>query len=228
MARRSTGQVVERQTRRGTAYALRFYAVGERRYETLGTDAEGWNRRRAEDELAAMMAAVRAGTWTPRVAPTAVADLGDPTFHEFASEWFEAHKPGWAERTVTDYRWALSHHLLPHFADYRLSEITVAEVDRYRAAKLAEGMLGPAEINKTLKRLSQILELAEEYGQIPRNPAVGRRRRVKVPKVRRSWVEPEQVLAPLEGASPYMRPVVATLVGAGLRVGRRWRWTGRT
>jgi integrase len=41
---------------------------------------------------------------------------------------------------------------------------------------------------------------------------------VKAPKVRRSWVEPEQALSLLDGASAYMRPVVATLLGAGLRV----------
>lgn len=65
MARRSTGQVVTRKTKRGTVYALRFYAGRERHYLTLGTADEGWNRRRAEDELAATMAAVRAGTWQP-------------------------------------------------------------------------------------------------------------------------------------------------------------------
>jgi integrase len=41
---------------------------------------------------------------------------------------------------------------------------------------------------------------------------------VKAPKVQRSWVESEQVPALIEGASVYMRPVVATLIGAGLRV----------
>jgi integrase len=95
----------------------------------------------------------------------------DLTFHEFASRWFEANRPGWAERTVSDYQWALSHHLLPYFADHRLTDITVEEVDRYRATKLHEGKLAPGQINKTLKRLSQILEVAEEYEHITRNPA---------------------------------------------------------
>jgi integrase len=99
-----------------------------------------------------------------------------------------------------------------------LTEITIEEVDRYRAAKLREEKLAPAQINKTLKRLSQILEVAEEYGHIDRNPARGKRRRVKAPKVQRSWVEPEQAPALLEGASTYMRPVIATLIGGGMRV----------
>ena len=69
-----------------------------------------------------------------------------------------------------------------------------------------------------MKRLSQILEVAEEYDYIARNPARGKRRRVKAPRVQRSWVEPEQVPALLDGGSVYMRPVIATLIGAGLRV----------
>jgi integrase len=219
MSRRSTGQVVERKTKRGVVFALRFYAAGARRYETLGTADEGWNRRGAEDELASVMAAVRAGTWQPRRVDQSPATVREvPTFHEFASEWFEANRHGWAERTVKDYRWALSDHLLPFFQHHRLDEITVEEVDGYRAAKLREGKLAPAQINKTLKRLSQILEIAEEYDYIARNPARSKRRRVKAPKVQRSWVEPEQALALIECASRRTRPFVATLTGAGLRV----------
>jgi integrase len=219
MARRTNGQVLTRKRKRGAVFALRFYAGGERHYVSLGTAEEGWNRRRAEDELAATMAAVRAGTWEPPKRTVSVERAaGEPTFHEFASEWFEANRHGWAERTVADYRWALTHHLLPRFAKHRLSAITVEEVDRYRVAKLREGKLAPAQINKTLKRLSQILEVAEEYGHIARNPAQGKRRRAKAPKPERSWVEPEQAPSLIAGGSSYLRPVIATLIGAGLRV----------
>jgi integrase len=219
MARKANGQVVERTTKRGIVFALRFHAAGARQYETLGTAEEGWNRRRAEDELASVMAAVRSGMWQPRQveqAPETIRVI--PTFHEFASAWFEGNRVGWAARTAQDYRWALSYHLLPFFARHRLDSITVEEVDQYRASKLREGRLAPAQINKTLKRLSQILEVAEEYEYIARNPARSKRRRVRAPKVQRSWVEPEQALALLDGASAYMRPVIATLIGAGLRV----------
>jgi hypothetical protein len=77
----------------------------------------------------------------------------------------------------------------------------VREVDRYKAAKLAEGTLAPNTVNKTLTRLSQILSLAAEYGLIPANPAAGKRRRVKGTKPRRPWAEPEQLLALLEAAT---------------------------
>jgi hypothetical protein len=39
--------------------------------------------------------------------------------------------------------------------------------------------LSPTSINKTITRLAQILEVAVEYELIDRNPAKGKRRRVK-------------------------------------------------
>lgn len=229
MPRRSTGAVVEQRAKRGVVYALRFYAAGSRRYETLGSDAEGWNRRKAEDELASVMASVRAGTWTPRVVEQeAPAERSAPTFHEFASEWLAGRRGELRPRTVTDYEWALSYHLLPHFAKRSLDEITIVEVDRYKTAKLAEGKLGAAQINKTLKLLAQIMDMAIEYELVERaNPARGRRRRVKVTKPQRTWVEPEQLMALLEEPSRGMRPLIATLAGSGLRAGEalalNWR-----
>lgn len=218
MARRSTGQVVERQTKRGTVYAVRFYAADKRRYETLGTDAEGWNRRKAEDELAAVMAAVRAGRWSPSQTKAEV--RGVPTFHEFASDWLASRQGELRPRTVADYKWALSYHLLPFFRDFAIDAIGPRDVDSYKAEKLAEGTLGAAQINKTLKLLAQVMDMAIEYELTDRaNPARGRRRRVKVAKPQRTWVEPEQLMALLESASSTMKPVLAILAGAGLRVG---------
>ena len=136
MVRRSTGQVIERRRKAGTVYALRFYAGQERHYVTLGTGEDGWNRRRAEDELAATMAAVRAGTWEPpRDIEPIAKPRSEPTFHAFASQWLESRSGELRPRTVADYTWALSYHLLPRFKDYWLSQIGVAEVDAYKAQR---------------------------------------------------------------------------------------------
>ena len=216
MARPATGQVIAPTNGRG--WAIRFRAYGVRRSLTLGHPEDGWDRKRAEAELRHVLADVERGIWQPPDPdPAPVQPRECPTFHQFASEWFEANKPGWAPRTIADYQWALSHHLLPAFANRRLDEISIEEVDRYRAAKLREGKLAPAQVNKTLKRLSQILEVAEEYGHIPRNPARGRRRRVKAPAPQRTWVEPEQLLSLIEAADDHLRPQLATLAGAGPR-----------
>jgi integrase len=97
----------------------------------------------------------------------------------------------------------------------------VAEVDRYKLAKVREGQLAPPQINKSLKRLSQILDVAVDYGHLPNNPAAskGGRRRVKETPPPRSWVEPEQLMALLDAAPKRHRAILATLAGAGLRVG---------
>lgn len=218
MARKATGQVIEPTGGRG--WALRFRAYGKRRYVTLGTAEDGWDRRKAERELRGILADVERGIWQPEEpAPPEPEPRAEPTFHQFASEWFANNEPGWRPKTVSDYRWALELHLLPALKDHRLSAITAEEVDRYKARKLRQGKLAPNSINKTILRLAQILEVAVEYGKIERNPAKGKRRRVKATEPKRSWIEPEQLPALLDVADHRLRPLVATLAGAGLRIG---------
>ncbi len=71
----------------------------------------------------------------PEPAPAPDADV---TFHVFASEWWAAKRGELREKTRADYEWQLSSHLLPFFAAHHLSQITVAEVDRYRNEKVHE------------------------------------------------------------------------------------------
>ena len=123
MARRATGQVIEPNGKQ-RSWALRFRAYGRRRFVTLGRPEDGWNREQAEAELRHVLADVERGIWRPHEPAPIVAPAEVPTFHEFASEWFAANRAGWAQRTTADYEWALSHHLLPHFARHRLTELT--------------------------------------------------------------------------------------------------------
>ena len=112
------------------------------------------------------------------------------------------------------------------------------EGDRYRQAKVREGGLGAESINKTLVRLAQILEVALEYGYIERNPARGRRRRLKVDRPRPVYLDSAtHITVLLEAATelnarPTSRtegraPLIAVLMFAGLRVTEacclRWR-----
>jgi len=177
MARSASGQVVKRETARGVVYALRFRAYGRRHYVTLGARADGWTRARADVELQNVLADVRRGIWKPAVAEPIIAAPRDPAFHEFASEWLFARRNELAPRTVEDYPLALGHHLLPFFAQHRLSQITAREVDRYKAAKLRERERASVErplsnrtINKTLIRLGQILDAAVRYELLEHNP----------------------------------------------------------
>ncbi|ADB50437.1 tyrosine-type recombinase/integrase [Conexibacter woesei] len=218
MSRSRNGHVVEREWKSGRGYALRFLANGRRQYVTLGLERDGWDRARAEDELLNVLADVRRGIWIPpaRGTATSAAHGSDrsaepgaevaavPTFHEFATDWLARREGEVAPRTVEYERWALTHHLLPHFPHTRLDAIDIAAVDDYRRAKVAESdrrrtaieagrplragpdrtapiqrPLSPASINKTIDVLQAILALALEYRHIAENPATGRRRRLK-------------------------------------------------
>jgi integrase len=225
---RSQGQVLERRWKHGRGYALRFRAYGERQYVTLGMQCEGWTKKRAETELQNVLADVRRGTW---IAPdrnrrTRVADAesdGGTTFHEFASTW-HADRTGEISPNGHAYEeWALRYHLLPYFANWRLSEIDIPAVDDYRRYKVQQGEqrraaietgkpvraengcalkpLSAGSINKTINVLHAILELAVEYGHITSNPATGRRRRLNLPAQRPVHLDTaEQIEAMLDAA----------------------------
>ncbi len=235
--RRATGQVIEPEGGRG--WAIRFRAYGKRRYVTLGSAEDDWTRQRAEAELRHVLADVERGTWAPYEPPPVEAPAEVPTFHQFASEWLAARRVELRPRTAEDYEWALRKHLLPFFAEFRLDAIRVEDVDRYRSAKVREGKLTANIINKTLTRLAQVLEVAVLHGDLDRNPARGRRRRLKASTPKRTWLEPEQVGPLLDAAGaidrgrkrsddPHgRRAMLATLTLAGLRIGEllalRWR-----
>jgi integrase len=227
VGRKATGQVIELPRARGRVYALRFRAYGKRRYMTLGSSEDGWTHDKAEQELQNVLADLRRGIWKePAPSRAAEESKPEPTFHEFASEWMAARKlEDLSPRTIEDYEWCLSYHLLPFFKDHRLTEITVREVDRFKVEKVAEGVLGPGSINKMLTRLSQVLAVAVEYELISANPAEGRRRRLKVKQTPRSLVEPEQLMTLLGVADdePALyggrgRTMLAVLAGTGLRI----------
>ena len=218
MPRRATGQVIE--PTEGRSWAIRFRAYGKRRYVALGTAEEGWNRKRAEAELRHVLADVERGMWRPYEPAKAPLVAEAPTFHEFASEWLEGREPELRPKTVKSYRWLLNGHLLPHFAQQHLDQIGPEDIDRYKAAKLREGALGPNQINKSIGLLAMILDAAGDYGHVDpaRNVARGRRRRVKRTAPSRPTIEPEQLPSLLEAARR-LRPMVAIMAGAGLRNG---------
>jgi integrase len=273
--RRSTGGVVIDTRRKSPVFALRFRAYGRRQYVTLGSADEGWSRDKAEEALRHTLADVERGIWRPpdREPVAAPAMPEDPTFHEFASRWFADNQASWRPNTRLDYQWQLTHHLLPFFAQHRLSQITIAEVDRYKATKIREAArlaeartewqarldretdrrkrrelkrqrpadgLSATSINKTITRLAQILEVAVEYELLSRNPAKGKRRRVKAPRPAPVWLDRAEHIGALVDAAGGLdqearrdrqhvarRATLATLVFAGLRIGEllslRWR-----
>ncbi len=218
MGRAAKGSIVEPK-KPGESWALRIPYKGERPYVTLGPKEDGWDREKVEQERDYIMEKVRRGEWSPPEREVIEKPKAVQTFLEFSNEWWDLYEHEWSPRTKKDYKWALELHVLPWFGEMLLSEITKEEVDRFKAAKLKEGKLAPPQINKCIKRLSQILALAEEYDRIPKNTARGKKRKAKEPPVKRTWVEPEQALILVEESTDAMKPVVAMLLGTGVRNG---------
>jgi len=92
--------------------------------------------------------------------------------------------------------------------------------------------LSNGSINKTLITLSQILEVAVEYELITRNPAKGKRRRLKATKPPAVWLDRAEHIqalldaageldreAPAERKHIERRALLSVLVFAGLRIG---------
>jgi integrase len=220
MARPATGSVVERPTKGGdTAYSIRFRAYGKRRSQTLGTKGEGWSRPKAEEELENVLADVRRGLWKPHEVEPVRASAEIPTLHQAAERWLRRLEPGLRERTIVDYRWALELHVLPHLGHKRVDKITVGDISDFRAAKLREKRIAANAINKCIVRIASVLEECVEEEEVERNVAAGKKRRAPTTTPKRSWVEPEQLPSLLDSADAFMRPLIATLAGAGLRIG---------
>jgi hypothetical protein len=223
MARPATGQIVERADLTGAVRrSLRFRAGGKRHTLPLGIVT----RAEAERQLGFVMADVARGTWRPPEREPAH-EVETPTFHEFSETWWTLNERQWAAKTVRDYRWKLECHLVPAFGDRQLSEITVSEVKRYAAGKLAEGEkireaatagkpimekvtdkrrhtferavqpLSPRSINASITLLAQILDAAVDRDLIPRNAARGRGRKVRERAPRRSYLETAGQIAAL-------------------------------
>jgi integrase len=237
MEKRARGEIRVHQRQDGArTYSVRFRVNGKRRTITLGTDTDGWNHRRAERKLDDVLAEIRVGVWQPP-APPDVVDEHEPTFHEFASRWWAARKGELRPKTQLDYEWQLRKHLLPFFAEYPVTDIDLALVERYREEKLIERErvraaaeagqplrdrrgqrrkpMSNGSINKTLVTLAQILESAVERGLVDSNPASGGRRRLKTSKPVRRHLEADDLRELLSVAAEMDR------TSRQYRIGRR-------
>jgi integrase len=226
MPRPTTGSVIEHRGKDGLTYRkLRFRANGKRNTIPLGVVSQA----EAERELAFVMADVARGTWCPPEPEPEPADT--PTFHEFSQTWWTLNERQWRPKTVRDYRWKLECHLVPAFGKRLIGGITVSDVERYAAAKLADGEkirnaaaegkpitedvtdklgrtfrrrvrpLSPRCINATVTLLAQILDAALDRDLVTRNVARGRGRKVRERAPQRSYLETAEQIAALLDAA---------------------------
>jgi integrase len=207
----------------------RLRAYGRRYRIDFGTNHEGWSVERARVELDRILQQVERGTWEPPSrTPKATTQLdGDETVHVTASRWWQRRKAELAPNTRLDYTWRLDY-VLRCLARAPTAQLDVHRIDMFRADLEAAG-LSPRSVNMVLDLLAQVLDDAVEYGLLEANPARGKRRRLKVPKASRTFLEPDMVIDLLDVAAEWerslpahqrygRRALLATLCLAGPRI----------
>jgi integrase len=190
----------------------------------------GWDERAARNELGNVMAQIRVGIWRrPDPAGNRPEFKRMPTFKEYASAWLQGKIDGTigdhpiAANTEAGYRWLLGSHLLPFFGRYRIDEIDRELCLAFKAQKVRDASelrelitagadirdhrgrravpLGASSLRKLVVCLAAILDEAVEDELIERNPARGKRMRVRVPKPKRTFLELDELAALIDAAA---------------------------
>lgn len=150
----------------------------------------------------------------------------DVTFAEAAEEWLRycreerACKPS----TLVQYESAVACHLVPAFGEWKLSEITTHDLERFRSSLDA----APRTKNRLMTEAYGIFRRAQKVYGLPVNPAAGIERLRERRNVELQVFTPEEVHA-LARAADDQQDAAVYLVAAftGLRMGElialRWR-----
>src|SRR5436190_19800560 len=181
-SRRRIGSVIVYNGRRGKTFGIRYRdADGRRVSETLGSELEGWDRKRAEEELDDRRVDVRR---------EGRRKLEPVTFATFAREWLASYPDAkdLKRSTREGYESIVEKHLIPELGRVQLAAIDARALDRYLAHKQA---LAPRTRNRHLNLLHSLFKAAEGRGLVRSNPvsAVERPR-----EPRRRW----RILSPAE------------------------------
>lgn len=142
-----------------------------------------------------------------------------PQFEAFAMEWYSEMEPTWRTSTAQSYLRYLNVRLIPHFGEMEVSQITKADILKYRShvAKQSDGKLKPKTINKFIKCLNMVMnEAADRYNFTP--PHLN----IKPLKEEKVHIEPfsiAEVNLILSTVRPDWRDYLLTRFFTGMRTG---------
>jgi integrase len=148
------------------------------------------------------------------------------TFQTLAAQWQAHVLPMYKQSTQKNHRHIVQKHLLPHFGDKAVAEVTREGIQAY-VASLTQAGYAPKTIDHIHDVLSAVLRTAVKWGHLQDNPA----REVDLPAlktVRPKWaLTIAQAAQLLDVLPPLARTMVGLVMLSGLRRGEvfalRWR-----
>ncbi len=146
------------------------------------------------------------------------------TFDELVEAYRTAHiRIAVRETTAEWYEGAIKNHLLPHFSGWKIREITVEEVERFRHS-LVEKKKGRRTVNKCLTLLGAMFRYALKHRWVSYNPAslvkkLKESEGAKHDLIEGSILTPGEINALLQAADERYRPLLMCAVLTGLRQG---------
>jgi integrase len=100
-----------------------------------------------------------------------VSTVKTPTLSELMKRWFETVLSREVARSTYDnYHTVVKYHVLPVLGRRKVTDITVADVDRLLALKLGAG-LSPSTVHRVRALISQCLDQGVRWGDVPTNVA---------------------------------------------------------
>lgn len=114
-----------------------------------------------------------------------------------------------------------SQHLLRHLENAKVQALSVADVDRYRALRLAERSIrgGPpasSTLDFEVELLKRILNYAVECGAITVNP-IAKAKLLRKPNVRTSVISEEVFRRLSDACEPPLKPILTVAFDTGMR-----------
>lgn len=150
-----------------------------------------------------------------------------PTFSAFSTTTYKAHAKAHLKPSTWRNRKYQIATLVEHLGERRLDEITPADVEAFKDARLDAGVR-PATINDDIKVLSAILAYARELGYRSPMPTTKRLPQRGTRRGAEAWSDEEvgRLMAAVQKKSPEILPLVVFLANTGCREGEalalRW------
>jgi integrase len=184
-------------------YQVKVYNPNTGRQEWVGT----FDRKRdAEIAESERKRSIRLGTSARRPKDIAFSDLVD--------QWLASANV--RASTRADYTNA-SKHMKKHFGNRPVSTLTKQDIDLFIADRIAAG-LGDWSVKKLQARVSQVLNLAVDWGYLQATPLTGRLHSApRISKRPITPLTPDQIAALLRAAPDFWRPFFLVAVCTGLR-----------